>query len=68
MNSAAPSRLSIAVESIEKVTVLNLSGTGVRPVLHDTDSYRAKLESVPCSGRDEVDMVLGYWEVCRGSF
>ena len=68
MNSAAPSRLSIAVESIENVTVLNLSGTGVRPVLHDTDNYGAKLESVPCSGRNEVDMVLGDWEVCRGSF
>ena len=68
MNSAAPSRLSIAVESIEKVTVLNLSGTGVRPVLQDTDSYRAKLESGPCSGRNEVDMVLGYRKVCRGSF
>ena len=68
MNSAAPSRLSIAVESIENVTALNLNGTGVRPVLHDADSYGTKLESVPCSGRDEVDMVLGYWEVRRGSF
>lgn len=68
MNSAAPSRLSIADESMQIVTVLNLSDTGVRPVLHDTDSYGAKLEGVPCSGRNKVDMVLRYWEVCRGSF
>ena len=68
MNSAAPSRLSITYESIQNVTALNLRDTGVRPVLHDTDSYGAKLESVPCSGRNKVDMVLRYWEVCRGSF
>ena len=63
MNSAAPSRLSIDVESIENVTVLELGGTGVRSVLHDTDSYGPKLESVSCFGWDEVDMILGYWEV-----
>ena len=68
MNSAAPSRLSIDVESIENVTVLELGATGVRSVLHDTDSYGAKLESVSCFGWDEVDVILGYWEVCRGSF
>lgn len=68
MNSAAPSRLSIDVESIEDVAMLDLGGTRVRSVLHDTDSYWAKLESVSCFGWDEVDVVLGYWEVCRGSF
>lgn len=68
MNSAAPSRLSNAVESREHVMVLDLGGTGVRSVLHDTNSYGAKLESVSCFGWDEVDMVLGDWEVCRGSF
>ena len=68
MNSAAPSRLSIHVESIENVTVLGLGGTGVRSVLHDTDSHGPKLESLACFGWDEVDMVLRYWEVFRGSF
>ncbi len=40
----------------------------MRSVLHDTDSYGAKLVSLSCFGRDEVDLVLGYWEVCRRSF
>ena len=53
---------------MKNVTVLRLGSTGVRSVLHDTDSYGAKLESLACFSRDEVDVVLRYWEVCRGSF
>ena len=63
MNSAAPSRSRIDVESIENVTMPELGGTSVRSVLHDTDSYEPKLESISCFGWDEVDVVLGYWEV-----
>ena len=40
----------------------------MRSILHDTNNYGAKLESLPGFGRDEVDVVLGSWEVFRGSF
>ena len=53
---------------MKNVTGLGLGSTGVRSVLHDTDNYGAKLESLACFSRDEVDVVLRYREVCRGSF
>ena len=53
---------------MENATVVGLGGTGVRSVLHDTYSDRAKLESLACLGREEVDVVLRYWEICGGSF